>query len=104
MSIKTFISKQMTRWLLLFAIHYLSSFILVGVNASMDVDIQRRALSDGGRDELDTSRAEFYSAVGPDGKEVILRKYLKDQAGISATQEPQAMLILLLRKDILYTI
>ena len=53
----------------------------------MDVDIQRRALSDVGRDELDTSRAEFYTAVGPDGKEVILRKYLKDQAAISETQD-----------------
>ena len=53
----------------------------------MDVDIQRRALSYVGRDELDTSRAEFYTAVGPDGKEVILRKYLKDQAVFSETQD-----------------
>ena len=31
-------------------------------------------------DEPDQGGAEFYTAVGPDGKEIILRKYLQDQA------------------------
>ena len=33
-----------------------------------------------GEDELEQGGAEFYTAVGPDGKEIILRKYLEDQA------------------------
>ena len=33
-----------------------------------------------GEDEPDQGGAEFYTAVGPDGKEIILRKYLQDQA------------------------
>ena len=39
-----------------------------------DIDIVSRMAPDGGVDG-----GEFYTAVGPDGKEIILRRYLNDQ-------------------------
>ena len=60
----------------------------VAVSTGVDGDYLKRSHSDHdlyqGRhmeDDLDNDGgAEFYTAVGPDGKEIILRKYLQDQA------------------------
>ena len=61
--------------------------IVVGVSASAEDHQLRRSYSDhdlsrlGPRlQEEEELGAEFYTAVGPDGKEIILRKYLEDQA------------------------
>ena len=54
--------------------------MIVGVSTSTEGEYLKRSYSD---HELDTARAEFYTAVGPDGKNIILRKYLQDQADIT---------------------
>ena len=57
------------------------------MSTSHDGERLRRSLSDNdlyprlhAPDEDEEGGAEFYTAVGPDGKEIILRKYLQDQA------------------------
>ena len=60
--------------------------MLVGVSTTTDGSELRRSFSEqdlyrgGSRQGPGPGEAEFYTAVGPDGKEIILRKYLQDQA------------------------
>ena len=58
--------------------------MLVGVSTTTDGSELRRSFSEQdlylGGSRQGPGEAEFYTAVGPDGKEIILRKYLQDQA------------------------
>ena len=61
--------------------------VLVGVSTAHESETLRRSHSDHDlyhhqlqHPDHDDGGAEFYTAVGPDGKEIILRKYLQDQA------------------------
>ena len=61
--------------------------VVVGVSTSAEDYELRRSYSEQDIYQLESrleeevgQAAEFYTAVGPDGKEIILRKYLEDQA------------------------
>ena len=58
--------------------------MLVGVSTTADGPELRRSYSEQDLYHVGSRQgqgeAEFYTAVGPDGKEIILRKYLQDQA------------------------